>query len=560
MKRSEQFPEIREIADAICNYTVTPEQKKELEQLLSGNFEAQRFYYDYVSIHMQLETHAEDNMEFIYRRMTEEFVLRQKDRDHKISASKNLPLETMFENDSSQYADQPSHMGMTAVFNKVKLGKKQRNSVIGILCLLVVVLTWLLLNKSSEPFRAKILQGHLSIVAHGNIDGGTLSVGEYLVEQNAIIVLPSGDSLQLDAHSVVKLFNPHEIKLTRGVLKLNAISQQNIMVHMPSFSVNSNGSDLAIDLTQQKARMTTGEGTLLLPSRWRPKHFWPFENQSDRVIDLASNAFGIPAKGTTRTKGLVGQGAYYFNNHSTDRIDLGSGGGTVSASGTFSVSDGVTIEALIRPEYSGDLDDIDQIFSKDTGDEKLRMVLGFQHNSSKQHLLPDIDVNESLEFGLYILGQGYNRLKLPLDGVDGRPTLAQLKDGNMHHVVVTYSVNTGLKAIYIDGQMLAYYQYPPGSKMLTGGPGSATIGNTEGEKRWKIKSFSGVIDEVAFYDFALPYYMVQQHWQYAQRGKNYFGFPPNSESLPHQLILSLPVNTTFELDHLTGLPQKLIVP
>jgi hypothetical protein len=99
--------------------------------------------------------------------------------------------------------------------------------------------------------------------------------------------------------------------------------------------------------------------------------------------------------------------------------------------------------------------------------------------------MPDIDVNESLEFGLYILGQGYHRLKLPLDGQQGRPTLAQLKDGKMHHVVASYDVSTGLKALYIDGQLLARYQYPPGSKMLTGGPGNATIGNTQGHKRWQ---------------------------------------------------------------------------
>jgi len=549
VKRSEQFAEIREIADAICNYSATTEQKQRLEQLLDNNIDAQQFYYDYISMHMQLEAAVEQNMEFVYRRMTEEFVVRPKGDEQTIATitpTEQLPNTT------------------TNSVSKSNKLRQMRSHVFIVLCLLIAILTalltWQLFNQSTAPFNAQILQGHLSIVSQGNIADNNLFAGEYRVEQDAEIALPNDVRLHLTAHTVIKLFNGNELQLKRGLLKLVAVSKQKIIVHTPSFSVNANGDDLTIDLTQPEPILTTGANTLLLPSRWRPKHFWPFESHSDRVIDLANNAVGIAGKSTRRTKGLVGQGSYYFNNHSTDRIDLGSGGGTVPASGSFAVSDGVTLEVLLAPEYSGELGDIDQIFSKDTGDEKLRMVLGFQHNSRKQDLMPDIDVNESLEFGLYILGQGYHRLKLPLDGQQGRPTLAQLKDGKMHHVVASYDVSTGLKALYIDGQLLASYQYPPGSKMLTGGPGNATIGNTQGHKRWQEKSYAGVIDEVAFYDFALPKFVVQQHWQHTQQGKNYFGLPANAEPLPVQLTLLLPAQTTLALAPITGLPKKIMAP
>lgn len=56
MKRSEQFAEIREIADAICNYSATTEQKQRLEQLLDNNIDAQQ--YRRAAILLRLYQHA----------------------------------------------------------------------------------------------------------------------------------------------------------------------------------------------------------------------------------------------------------------------------------------------------------------------------------------------------------------------------------------------------------------------------------------------------------------------------------------------------------------------
>ncbi|MDU0352551.1 hypothetical protein RS130_00295 [Paraglaciecola aquimarina] len=276
----------------------------------------------------------------------------------------------------------------------------------------------------------------------------------------------------LTANTHIKFFNHNEIRLTQGKLSIEPLSNNNIILHGPNFTLHSNGGALALDLTQAHLNpiVQSGENTMLIPSRWQPKHFWSFDSQSDRTIDSMGGATGIPAAGATRTTGLVGQGAFIFDNSANARIDVGSGGGTAPATGSFSVTDGVTIEALIRPEYSGKFKEIDVIFRKDKGDNELRMLLSFQHDQGKNYLRPEGQFNESLSFGLYIVGQGYHELKLPLDGLKGRPTLAQLKQGDFHHIVASYNVPTGLKAIYINGELLASYQYPPGSKILSGGP------------------------------------------------------------------------------------------
>ncbi|MDQ9093911.1 LamG-like jellyroll fold domain-containing protein [Pseudoalteromonas haloplanktis] len=560
MKRSEKFAAIREIADEIGTKTATPEQQKKLSQLLKGNLEAQQFFYDYMSMHAQLLSGADSNLEFSYKRkaetaITEEFVIRRKDNadiinDINIDASKLQqktvsPLNTLADLSNAQ-------------------PQKTSNKLLKFWIILTALtfllfLVWQSFNQNTLPVIAEIEQGKISIIGQGRIENSQLFSGEYQVEQDAGLILASGDKLRLTAHTHIKFFNHNEILLTQGKLIIEPVSNNNIILHGPNFTLHSNGGSLTIDLTQAHLNpiIQSSDNTLLIPSRWQPKHFWSFDSQSDRAIDSAGGATGIPSTGTLRTKGLVGQGAFIFDNSANARIDVGSGGGTAPATGSFSVTDGVTIEALIRPEYSGKFKEIDVIFRKDKGDNELRMLLSFQHDQGKNYLRPEGQFNESLSFGLYIVGQGYHELKLPLDGLKGRPTLAQLKQGHFHHVVASYNVSTGLKAIYINGERLASYQYPPGSKILSGGPGQASIGNNPAESRWAVEAFSGIIDEVAFYDFALPSMSINQHFKNALKGHNYFSLLQSADPLPKTTQLPLPMRSTLELDRLTGLPLQL---
>ncbi|KMT64271.1 LamG-like jellyroll fold domain-containing protein [Catenovulum maritimum] len=561
MIRSEKFAAIREIADAIGTKTATPEQQKQLSQLLKGNLEAQQFFYDYMGMHAQLLSGADRNLEFSYKRktetaVTEEFVIRRKDSEDALNdiatytgnpkQTTAMPLAASSNQDNKQPPKAPAKL--------LKL------SIILITLTFLLFLVWQIFNPNTAPVIAEIEQGKISIIGQGRIDKSQLFSGEYQVDQDSSLILADGDKLFLTANTHIKFFNHNEIRLTQGKLRITPVTNNNIILHGSNFTLHTNGGLLSLDLTQahQNPIIHSGDNTLLIPSRWQPKHFWSFDSQSDRAIDSAGGATGIPSTGTSRTVGLVGHGAFIFDNSANARIDVGSGGGTAPATGSFSVTDGVTIEALIRPEYSGEFKAIDTIFRKDRGDGELRMLLSFQHDQGKNYLRPEGQFNESLSFGLYIVGQGYHELKLPLDGLEGRPTLAQLQQGDFHHLVASYNVTTGLKAIYINGVRLASYQYPAGSKILSGGPGQASIGNNPAESRWAMEAFSGIIDEVAFYDFALPPFLLQQHFKNVQQGQNYFGRPPNAQPLPKTSTLELPANAAVELEPLTGLPLKRI--
>ena len=368
------------------------------------------------------------------------------------------------------------------------------------------------------------------------------------------LVFTTKDVIELGEGTKFKIFKKGKIELFEGVFKVLSASGENLEIKCVEFTLDSQGSPVAIDRTDDTTIVTSGNGTVLTPLRWRPNHFWPFESQSDRAIDMAGKAHGIPDSGATKTQGLVGQRAYDFDNSLEALINVGSGGGTVPATGTFAVTDGVTIEALIVPKYLGHLNEVDEIFRKDQADRELRMLLSFQHDKGKRTLFPPGDVAESLSFGLYLVGQGYHELKLALDGKEGRPSLSDLKDGTMHHIVATYNVRTGVKAIYIDGVRHAYVKYPPGSRMLSGGSGMANIGNSPNNAG---EAFYGVIDEVAFYDFALPQFMIEKHKNFAENGKNYYGLSPSSKPLPEVMKMVLPDQTTIIIDSVTGLPQEI---
>lgn len=535
MNQSDKYTAIREIADAICAEMATEEQLQELQHLLKGNVEAKQFYYEYISLHNRLKSAADRNLDIVYRRMTEEIIVRPSS-----DTTNLLPSNVDVDGGSRRSAN---HVGLIAS--------------VALIVLTILVVIWFLDSHSPKAFSAKILQGDLSVLGKGQIDRNILYGGRYSVEQETILELQTGDLFYLSSGSNIKLYSDSEILLHAGKIDIEAKSGLNIIVNGSNFSIQTNGSDVSVDLSNRQPVVTTGKDTVLIAKRWRPKHYWSFNGNTDQVINSAGFAFGSPSRGATRTAGLVGDGAFAFDNSAGARIDVGSGGGTAPATGSFSAVDGISLEVLIKPEYSGHLNEIDEIFRKGHPGEDLRFMLSFHNDQGKDYVRPKIEAGASLSFGLYLVGQGYHELKLPLDGQDGRPTLAKMKqDDKAYHVVATYNVETGLKAIFVNGRQLASYQYPPGSKMLSGGPGKAMIGNNPKASLWQRYAYSGVIDELAFYDFALPSLMIENHFEQIKTGKNYFGLTPNLESLPENVKIYLPQNTSLLLNTMTGLPEQ----
>ncbi|QDT29704.1 FecR protein [Gimesia panareensis] len=275
------------------------------------------------------------------------------------------------------------------------------------------------------------------------------------------------------------------------------------------------------------------DGQLEVKPRGRlPRFFWNFDQGTDNELTDAIGESPVQAgQNALRVRGLIGPGAVEFNNRPAASLRLGNGGGQEVGTGDYAVSTGITIEALVvskwqtaetpqaRPPF-----DYDEIFRKEDG--SYRILLSFQ-NDDKAGItqIPKVGDGPCLSFGLYLSGLGYSELDMPLDGKEGRPTLTEIRDGEPHHIVATYNGWTGEKAIYIDGIKRMSHRFPVGTMIISGGAAPAVIGNlisANSETLVGHEPFSGVIDEVAFYDYALDPGTIATHFNLFQAGKDYF--------------------------------------
>lgn len=217
-----------------------------------------------------------------------------------------------------------------------------------------------------------------------------------------------------------------------------------------------------------------------------PVSYWNFDESASGTgtaydqVDDNDGTFGGTAD---RTSGLVGLGAAEFHGIPGDAVNVGKG------DGDFTFTTGVSIEAIIQPDPSLGSIQYEEVFRKEDGDD--RILFSFQEFGS------------ILSFGLNV--GGYGELDMPLDGVAGRPTLDDLKDGDAHHIAATYDSATGKKAIWVDG--VECYSVTLGGLISSGGGAKAYIGSSAGSD----EPFNGIIDEVAIYDYALSSEQIADH-------------------------------------------------
>lgn len=236
-----------------------------------------------------------------------------------------------------------------------------------------------------------------------------------------------------------------------------------------------------------------------------PSSFWQFnEGSGTAILDSVGTNNGSFTGGVSRIAGAVGQGGALSFNNTTGIVNVGN---------SLGASTGLTIEAMIRSQWNGV--DYDEIIRKDAGGI---VLLSFQADGNGNGYADPSPVGSQgpvLSFGLQ-MNSGYRELDMPLDGLNGRPTLTGLKDGNWHYVAAIFDNLTGVKRIAIDGVTAYSTTYAPGT-VANSTPGATVIGNypSGGEP------FTGGIDEVAVYGRALSVAEVSNHFANVQGGGSY---------------------------------------
>lgn len=243
----------------------------------------------------------------------------------------------------------------------------------------------------------------------------------------------------------------------------------------------------------------------------------------DRVSGNHGRFQGAAGRTSGAGNGLINNGASSFDNSGGSTINVGPGVGN-----NFSTTTGITIEAMIVSHWSGLPGDYDEIFRKEDGNN--RILFSFQNDTNSLGANPPVPNNTPvLSFGLNVAGT-YSELDMPLDGTAGI-TLAELTDGNAHHVVATYDFATGEKTIWIDGAPRWSVNLGIGNPIISGGAADGHIGSSNGGE-----NFNGLIDELAIWSRSLSDGEILDHYFRALNGDNYFPVIPEPASAGLLLI------------------------
>ncbi len=416
---------------------------------------------------------------------------------------------------------------------------------------------WQRLEPSSPRIAGVLIKGSAQDLAPGDAikPGATLRVNEA-----SILETDAGYQLNLTSGSEIELITAASWQLHAGRAEMTAHDpKQDAAFRVPGATVRARQARLVMDVTSgHPALLTVLSGTAtLIPDRALPRHYWPMDDLNSPVVqDRIGSAPGTMGPGATHVTGLIGAGAIAFDNTKEAYVVLGSGGGEALATGSFAMDRGISVEALFTSKWSAttgaEQKDTDaEIFFRKQDKNSLIVLLQMKHY--QQYPLSDPPVGSigpALVFGLYLIGPGYGELTVPLDGREGRPTLEQLTDGTAHHVVATYDSRSGIKAIWFDGRQIAEHRYTPGSRILSGGPGAAHIGNSPIAHS---EPFTGEIDEVAVYDVPLSGRIIRRHAQRAANKQSYFDpGTPGHTTLQDVHVIS--AGETLAIDPDYGLP------
>jgi hypothetical protein len=145
-----------------------------------------------------------------------------------------------------------------------------------------------------------------------------------------------------------------------------------------------------------------------------------------------------------------------------------------------------------------------------------QVYLGFRQQGDSDFTDPVVTSTPVIVWGLKV-GDAYREMEFPLDGLEGRPTLAALKDGKPHHLAGFYQPQTHRQGIALDGVVVASQEVE--GVLDVGGTGLTFIGNSGVDGS---ETFQGTVDEVAYWNKGLSTSELSIHSRQTLAGKPFY--------------------------------------
>ncbi len=256
---------------------------------------------------------------------------------------------------------------------------------------------------------------------------------------------------------------------------------------------------------------------MVLGQTYNPKYYWHFDS-SNPLQDAMGN-FNIDPN--------YYQGAYSILNNSNNNgvgkyLELNSTSSHLIKAGSMQSSSAFTIEFLFKPGY------------------KFNQCIFFQRldgSLSARMAYPYIEFSTTIKNGS---GQNVvDVFRVDLNQV-GRKSYGYYMDGNWHHMVFKYNASTGVKQIWVDGQL------PDGfSKATTTGTiNTASSANKDLVFNHSVNyiKYFGSLDEIAVYEYDLNQNMIYKHYNEAINDNSHYSFNATSATPPTASAVTAPID------------------
>ncbi len=305
--------------------------------------------------------------------------------------------------------------------------------------------------------------------------------------------------------------------LYRGEVVVSSLASSAVYsIELPNIRVTGNKARFRVQRNSEDLiRVEALAGQVEIQSRVSiPRLYWSFDSVNIHDKLHFEKLPLLPSDYVERVPGLIGSGALGFTQRGGGFVNILGGTEPQVGGGLFSMSGGMSIEAVITSTWDAADDNHDVIFRKEDGPNRILLSLQNNQKSVNDFAMPKVPPGPVLSFGIFLRELGYSELDMPLDGKEGRPNVAQIADGKPHLITASYDSFSGTKAIAIDGQCRFSNQFPIGHCIQSGGPKPAMIGGWR-----KRETFSGKIDELAIYDYALSKEELEIHYDLFCQGK-----------------------------------------
>lgn len=233
---------------------------------------------------------------------------------------------------------------------------------------------------------------------------------------------------------------------------------------------------------------------------WTPRHYWTFNGSNP-----LSDSTGVAALNPTYF-----QSSYTISNAQSNAgvgkyLTLTKTSKAITSNVPFSPDSGFTFELLFRP--GSNINEVVQLVTRRDGAISIRYCFPFFRFTTKS-----IPTGSSTAVT--------DNWDLELEGI-GRGTYGYYVDGNWHHLVFKYNAKTGVKEIWVDGQLPSGF-----SKTLTPGVVPPNASNTSSNiidlnTNTAYYQYVGDMDEIALYTYALPNNQIYKHYQDFTQKKSY---------------------------------------